>query len=129
MHKSLLFIGAKIQNNFHAESHFAQPLTPFLLLRCTFFFALSGAHYGLVAANHCLVESNYRLLGPNYRLAVANHQRMKRLRPAFGRVGKITYLCGDLFNTNNLNHEYQFQIFPRFGAGSQWWFALCATCG
>lgn len=113
MHKSLLFIGAKIQNNFHAESHFAQPLTPFLLLRCTFFFALSGAHYGLARANHCLVESNYRLLGPN-------HQRVKRPRPAFGRVGKISYLCGDLFNTNNLNHEYQFQIFPRFGAGSQW---------
>ena len=41
-------------------------------------------------------------------------------RRTFGRVGKIVYLCSDLFNTNNLNHEYQFQIFPRFGAGSQW---------
>lgn len=78
MHKSLLFIGAKIQNNFHAESHFAQPLTPFLLLRCTFFFALSGAHYGLVAANHRLVGANYRLLGPNHRLAAANHRRADR---------------------------------------------------
>ena len=82
-----------------------------------------------MAANHCLVESNYRLLGPNYRLFGPNHQRVKRPRPAFGRVGKITYLCGDLFNTNNLNHEYQFQIFPRFGAGSQWSFSVSDVKG
>jgi hypothetical protein len=83
----------------------------------------------LAAANHRLLGANARLLGPNYCLPAANDPRLKRPRPAFGRVGKIAYLCRDLFNTNNLNHEYQFQIFPRFGAGSQWWFALCATCG